>query len=76
MNELITLVAGILDMPAETVDENTGTATAAEWSSLRHVQIIGTVERAYGVRLSAREARACRSVGALRDTLRTRGVAV
>lgn len=73
MTELTELVAEVLQIPAAEVTGETGAATTAAWSSLRHVQIIARVEKAYGVRLSAREARTCRSVGALRAVLTEKG---
>ncbi|WP_327726207.1 acyl carrier protein [Streptomyces sp. NBC_00487] len=69
MSELTLLVADVLQVPAEEVTEDTGPATTAAWSSLRHVQIVAHVEKRYGIRLTAREARACRSVGRLRAIL-------
>jgi acyl carrier protein len=74
MSELNALVAGILRLPVDTVDDDTGPATTLAWSSLRHVEIVAGVERAYGVRLSPREARACRSVRRLREVLAEKGV--
>lgn len=73
MTELTELVADVLQVPADEVTEDTGPATTAAWSSLRHVQIIARVEKEYGVRLTAREARACRSVGKLRAVLAEKG---
>ncbi|MGA5442874.1 phosphopantetheine-binding protein [Streptomyces griseoincarnatus] len=69
LSGLAGLVAEVLEIPASEVTEETGTATTAAWTSLRHVQIVSCVERAYGIRLTAREARRCRSVGALRAAL-------
>lgn len=66
------LVAEVLQMPVAEVSEDTGPATTAAWTSLRHVQIVARVEQAYGVRLTAREARGCRTVGALRGVLARR----
>lgn len=76
MTPLRDLVAEELGLPAAEVTEDTGPATTDVWTSLRHVRLVAAVEGAYGVRLTAREARSARSVGALRRVLRTRGVAV
>ncbi|MFF0298024.1 acyl carrier protein [Kitasatospora sp. NPDC004615] len=69
MTELTDLVADVLRIPATEVTEETGAATTAAWTSLTQVQIVARVEQEYGLRLTAREARACRSVRALRDVL-------
>ncbi|PRY45206.1 acyl carrier protein [Umezawaea tangerina] len=74
MSELINLVATVLRVPVDAVDDDTGTATTAAWSSLRHVEIVVGVEKTFGVRLTPREARSCRSVRALRDVLSGKGV--
>jgi acyl carrier protein len=68
------LVADILRVPVESVGDDTGTATTSAWSSLRHVEIVVGVEKTYGVKLTPREARSCRSVRALRDVLSGKGI--
>lgn len=73
MTDLTDLVAEVLDLPAAQVTEDTGPATTAAWSSLRHVQIVARIEQTYGIRLTAREARTCRSVGKLRAVLAEKG---
>ena len=75
MNELVGLVAGVLELPPGAVDDDTGAATEAAWSSLRHVEIVVAVQRAYRVHLTPREARSCRSVGALCEVLTEKGIA-
>ncbi|QFZ21178.1 acyl carrier protein [Saccharothrix syringae] len=74
MSELVSLVAAVLRVPADEVDDETGSATTSAWSSLRHMEIVVGVEKTYGVRLTPREARSCRSVRALRDVLVGKGV--
>lgn len=67
--ELTGLVADVLQVTAAEVTDDTGPATSAAWTSLRHVQIVARVEQTYGVKLTSREVRGCRSVGALRGVL-------
>lgn len=73
MTDLTDLVAEVLRLPAAEVTEDTGPATTAAWSSLRHVEIVARVEKTYGIRLTAREARTCRTVGRLRAVLAEKG---
>jgi acyl carrier protein len=68
------LVADVLGIAQEDVDEQTGAATTSAWTSLRHVQLLALVEKTYGMRLSPREARSCRSVGDLRKALQSKGL--
>ncbi|MFI1436647.1 acyl carrier protein [Streptomyces lydicus] len=74
MTALDTLVASILDLDQAQVTDDTGTATTGNWNSLRHVRIIAAIEDTYGIRLTPREARAARSVRALRLLLKDKGV--
>ena len=76
MTTLESLVGGILDVGEEHITDDTGPATTGDWTSLRHVQIVAAVEDTYGVRLTPREARTVRSVGALRSVLKAKGLDV
>jgi acyl carrier protein len=67
------LVADVLGMAEEEIDDTTGTATTGSWTSLRHVQIIAAVGREFGLRITPRQARSCRSVGDLRTLLAEEG---
>ena len=68
------LVAQILKLRLEEVTDETGTATTAAWTSLRHVQLVVAIEKFYGVRLAPREARSVRSVAHVKRVLATHGV--
>ncbi len=74
-SRLLQLVADVLDVPVAEVHPGTGPATAAQWVSLRHLQIVAAVEDAYGVSLTPREIRGIRSVGDLSALLARRDVA-
>jgi len=68
------LVAQILKLRIEEVTDETGTATTAEWTSMRHLQLVVAIEKSYGVRLDPREARSVRSVAAVKRVLAAHGV--
>lgn len=74
-SRLLQLVADLLERRVTDVDPQTGPATAAEWVSLRHLQIIAAVEDAYGVSFTPREIRGITSVADLQDFLRGRNIA-
>lgn len=76
VSSLEKLVAEVLGMPEDEVDDATGAATTGAWTSLRHVRIIDAVGRAFDVSVSPREARSCRSVGDLRKLLAEKGRSV
>ncbi|MEW1614255.1 MULTISPECIES: acyl carrier protein [unclassified Streptomyces] len=76
MSALDRIVAEVLGVEETRIDDETGPATAADWTSLRHVQIIAAVGEEFGVRLTPRQARSCRSVGELRTLLAEKGFPV
>lgn len=71
---LETLVARVLDIPLHAVTDELGPAVEGGWTSLRHVQLVSAVQKAYGIRLSPREIRSIRTVGDLRGLLDAQGV--
>ncbi|MFD5805175.1 MULTISPECIES: acyl carrier protein [unclassified Streptomyces] len=73
MSTLEKIVGDILGLPEDAVDDTTGMKTVGAWTSLRHVQIIAVVQREYGVRITPRQARSCRSVADLRDLIPQEG---
>ncbi|CAM5737945.1 hypothetical protein STENM223S_11691 [Streptomyces tendae] len=73
MSALNRTVAEVLGIGEDEITDDTGPAVNAEWTSLRHVQIVAAVNRQFGVRLTPRQARSCRSVGDLRQVLAERG---
>jgi acyl carrier protein len=68
------IVARVLDVPPDSVTDEFGPAVTAAWTSLRHVQLVSTVQKEYGVKLLPREARSIRTVRDLRDVLTAHGV--
>jgi acyl carrier protein len=61
------VVARVLQVPAEAVRAEPGTGPAIVWNSLRHLQLIGALEQAFGVRFTPREMRHARTIAALRE---------
>ena len=68
------VIAGVLEVDPSEVTDNAGPDTIATWTSLRHLQLVGALEDVYGVSFTYREIRGLRSIGELRQVLRTRGV--
>lgn len=67
-------MAGVLELPVDEIDDDTGPSTTGSWTSLRHVQLVAAVRDEYGVPVTPKEARSCRSVGKLRALLTAKGV--
>lgn len=70
------LVATVLGVPATDIADDIGPATYAEWSSIKHLQLLIAVEENYSLSFSREEIRSVRSVGDLRRSLLSRGVAL
>ncbi|WP_315093407.1 acyl carrier protein [uncultured Cellulomonas sp.] len=60
------VVAQVLGADGAEVRGSTGPSTDARWTSLKHLQVVAAVNRAFGVQLSPRQVRAVRSVDDLR----------
>jgi acyl carrier protein len=73
MIPLTQLASNVLGMPAAEVTDEVGPATHAEWSSIKHLQLIVAVEENYGLSLSRAEIRSIRTLGDLREQLLTKG---
>ena len=51
IEELIELIAEIIDVPKEEIDENTGPKSNHEWDSLAHLAIVAAVEEKYKIKI-------------------------
>jgi acyl carrier protein len=64
-----TVVARILNIPVGQVTTDIGPASAGNWTSLRHFQLVAAMEDEYGVRFSSSEIRSFKNVGQLYQLL-------
>jgi len=74
ITSFLTVVSGVLNIPIEQLNEQTGPATLGEWSSLKHIQLVAALEDAYHVHFSPREVRSVRTVGGFHDLLSSKGI--
>ena len=51
IEELIELVAEIVDLPENQIDEKSGPMTLTEWDSLAHFCIVAAIEEKYKIKL-------------------------
>jgi acyl carrier protein len=63
------IVAAVLEVPVSEVAGHTGPATQGRWTSLRHLQIVSEVQRAFSISLTPRQIRSVRTVDDLRSLL-------
>lgn len=63
------VVAGVLEVDPAEVTDAAGPETMPTWTSLRHLQLVVTLEEAYGISFSYQEIRGLKSVGEVRRAL-------
>jgi acyl carrier protein len=73
---LIELIADVLEVDPASVTDADGPATLPGWTSLRHLQLIVTLEETYRLSFAYEEVRKVDSVSGLRAVLRAKGVSV
>jgi acyl carrier protein len=70
------LIAGILRIPAGEIDDSLDMESTGTWDSLSHMQLIAAIEDEFGIELTLDEIVAMRSVGQVKDVLRSRSVPI
>ncbi|GAA3646991.1 acyl carrier protein [Lentzea atacamensis] len=70
------VVASALDVDPAHVTDEAGRDSLASWTSMRHIQLIVTLEEAYGLSFDYEEIADARTVRDVRDVLRAKGVEV
>ena len=67
--------AQVLHEPAQSLSDETSPQTVRAWDSLRHIELVMTVEAAFGVRFATAEVTTIRTLGCMRQLLQQKGVA-
>ncbi len=70
------IVAQVLGMPVEEVTDDTGPNTAKNWDSMRHIELVLTLETTFGVKFSPSEIMLISSIGSARELLQQKGAAI
>lgn len=73
MNNLIELVASVLNVQASSLDSESGPSNQSVWDSLAHITIVSAVEATYDIRLTMPEILAIKSIGDLADMIKKHG---
>lgn len=74
MDRINQIIAEILDLPAESIDLNSGPHNLVQWDSATHLGIILCLQTEYGVSLSMDEITGAMSVAAIKECLKRKGV--
>lgn len=69
-----TLICRVFDIDTPSLDDQSSNRTIGSWDSMGHIGLITALESEYGIEISADEALRMTSVGAIKETLRSRGV--
>ena len=67
--------SSVLGVPDANLSDETSPDNTKEWDSLRAMHLVTMLEDTFGVQLSTREIMRMRTIGIVRDVLRTKGVA-
>ena len=70
------IVASILNVEPDLLDDESNAQNTPNWDSLRHIEVIFAVESAYHVRFSMPEIAGLRKLGDIRRLLVTKGAPV
>ncbi|WP_439380772.1 MbtH family NRPS accessory protein [Amycolatopsis lexingtonensis] len=70
---LVRLIAEVLETDPGELGDDAGPGRAAGWTSLKHIQLVTSLEHTFGIKLSAADIRGLTSVAAIRETLRAKG---
>jgi acyl carrier protein len=73
---LCALVAQVLSVSAEMVEDDSSTETIDTWDSIAGMSLVVLIEETYSVTFDASELAVLTSVGAIRSALRDKGVRI
>jgi len=67
------LLAEVLQLPAATITDDLEMKSTDVWDSLKHMEMVVSLEQSFGIELTFDEIVAMRSVGEIKRVLRGRG---
>jgi acyl carrier protein len=70
------VIGRALKVAPASISDDSSPETLRRWDSLRHLDLMNTIEDAYAVRFSIAEIMQAKSVGDIRRLLRAKGVEV
>ncbi len=70
------LIASVMSVPLSLITSSTGPATLSAWNSLKHLELIESIEEVYGIKLATREIHTLTCVADIYHILQQRSVEV
>jgi acyl carrier protein len=74
MDQLVALMAECLRLPTGEITPELSIENSDAWDSLKHMEVVLSIEQAFDIRLTADEIVAMVSVGEIHRVLREKGV--
>ena len=75
-NKVETLLADILQLPIAQISRELAMKDVDAWDSLKHMELVVSIEQAFGIDLTFEEIVAMQSVGKIKRVLSDKGVTV
>ena len=72
--ELKDLIGSVLNVPVETLTQQSGPENTVEWDSLAHIGIVAAVEQTYKVQLTMPEILSIKTIADLGNILKNHSV--
>ena len=74
MMNLHEVASGVLNVPVSELSDESSPKNLKAWDSLKHVELVMTIEAAYGTQFAASEIMMISSLGSARTLLQEKGV--
>jgi len=71
--QLYDVIASVLGIEADTLNEKSNALNTPNWDSLRHIELILAVENAYNIRFAITEVMGMQNLGDMREILEAKG---
>ncbi len=71
--QLYDVIASVLGIEADTLNEKSNALNTPNWDSLRHIELILAVENAYNIRFAITEVMNMQNLGDMREILEAKG---
>ena len=74
MGQLKKIMADVLRMPEEEVTDDLSIKDTDKWDSLKHMELVVTIEQTFGIRLTANEIVSMVNMSEIKRVLKNKGV--
>jgi acyl carrier protein len=72
-DKLLSLIAGVLKIPVEEIQDDLAMSSLDTWDSLKHMELIASLEKYFGIELTFDEIVTMRSVREIKRVLMGKG---